>query len=99
MPETGRRIQTTSDIIRVLILLPERSPMFNIISILPIEKLNPKFILKLGNSNSDKKGSTGTHITDRAKGTRFERVKITGFHTGMIDEGQDTTTKDSEIKR
>ncbi|MCH7541179.1 hypothetical protein IH981_00145 [Patescibacteria group bacterium] len=73
--------------------------MINGISTLSIENLNPKFILKLGKSSSEEKGSTGVHITDTAKGTRFERVKISGFRTGIIDEGQDTTMKDSEINR
>ena len=71
--------------------------MLNVISILPIEKLNPKFIFKLGKSDSEKKGPTGIYISDKAKGTRLERVKISGFPTGMINEGQDTEATDLEI--
>ncbi len=73
--------------------------MNNLITFFPIERFSPKFNLGFGKGKSEPKGPVGVHITPGAKNNRFERVKISGFPTGMIDEGQNTEAVDLEINR
>lgn len=73
--------------------------MNNLITFFPIEEFSPKFNFNSGKNRSEPRGPVGVHITPEAKNNRFERVRISGFPTGMIDEGQNTEAVDLEINR